>query len=479
MPSGVLQLWQDHSMPYEMKIVPVEKLSVDTQNPRHAPADSPHSAIELLIDKMPRKITNLAKDIVEYGLDPSSLIIAVKDGENFVALEGNRRVAALSLIADPYLVPLEPRELKAFEAMNQSEFAPTEVQCVVFDEREEANHWLELRHTGENDGVGIVRWGSTESQRFRRQRGSQTDVAIQFAEAMRELFPDENEFLRDVDTVEADVPTNLGRIIQNPERKRRFGFEARSGELFLLHDPATLLPLLRRLFADLANGVETATTLRDRAHLQDYVDSIIRDEPGFGPRFRDPVGVAAWDLSSPDDDESDGDEDEDDQDKDEGEDSPDDPTPPRRRKRKKAETCLFQGIKLKHVDLRVNDVLAEAQRLPIDRHPNLTAIMIRILLDLTTHNFYEHIGRSNAENTEFKQRVKNCITKIDPKNEDTNLDRARQFIGSNGALSTKTINGYVHGWTSAPLTTDIRALSAAYGPLIRRLDEYMGENPKS
>lgn len=466
-------------MPSEMRIVPVARLKLDTLNPRHVPADSSSSAIELLMNKMPRKITNLAKDIIEYGLDPSSLIIAIRDGEDFIALEGNRRVAALTLIADPCAVPLDDRELRAFEQMSKSEFAPNEVQCVVFDERNEANHWLELRHTGENEGVGVVRWGSSEQQRFRRQRGSQTDVAIQFAEAMRDLYPHETAFLRDVDNVEADVPTNLGRIVQNQERKRRFGFEAKSGALYLLYDPATLLPLLRRLFSDLAGGIETATTLRDRAHLEDYVNRIIREEPEFGPRFRDPVAVDDWDTSVSDDADDDAEENGRESEEGEVDDDARDPDdgPRGRRRRRNEETCLFQGISLKHVDLRVSDVLTEAQRLPIDRHPNLTAIMIRVVLDLVSHNFYEHIGRNNAENTEFKQRVKNCITKIDPKNEDKNLDRARQFIGSDGALSTKTINGYVHGWASAPLTTDIRALSAAYGPLIRRLDQYMGENP--
>jgi len=41
------------------------------------------------------------------------------------------------------------------------------IQCGLCENREEADHWIELRHTGENDGAGIVGWDGIATARFR------------------------------------------------------------------------------------------------------------------------------------------------------------------------------------------------------------------------------------------------------------------------------------------------------------------------
>ena len=37
--------------------------------------------------------------------------------------------------------------------------------------RDEARHWMELRHTGLNEGAGLMDWGSDEAARFRAKTG--------------------------------------------------------------------------------------------------------------------------------------------------------------------------------------------------------------------------------------------------------------------------------------------------------------------
>ena len=32
------------------------------------------------------------------------------------------------------------------------------IPCAVFSTREETHHWIKLKHTGENEGAGVVTW---------------------------------------------------------------------------------------------------------------------------------------------------------------------------------------------------------------------------------------------------------------------------------------------------------------------------------
>lgn len=459
-------------MASRLQPVRINSLIPNVTNPRHAEVESPQSAVAALMQKMPRKILALARDISSFGLDPSSLPIVVEEGEFFVALEGNRRVAALLLIHNPELVEMDEAFHAGFEELHRENALPEEVICVVFDEREEADHWLELRHTGQNEGAGTVPWGAPEQNRFRRNRGSQTDAAMRFAEAMRSLYPDEIEFLQDVDKVESDMSTTLGRVIQNPTRKAQFGLEQKDGVMYVQNDPEDMLPLLERLFRDLASGTVNVTNLRDRDYLDNYMVKILREVPHDRHRLPKLTSVQDWvaDQAEPEDAAADDD--------DTGTGDGIDSANRTRRQRRREEQHVFQGLVLSHANIRVSDVLREAQKLYIETSPNLAAIMLRVVLDLTSSSFYAHIGRSNSDNTDFKVKIKSCADKVDPKVDDPELRRARELIASDGALSFKTMNGYVHGLDSGPLIHDVRVLSAAYAPLLRKLDEYMRDHPK-
>ncbi|WP_146067708.1 hypothetical protein [Cryobacterium sp. M25] len=475
-------------MSSNLEPVSTQKLIPNFENPRHLVVETTEEAIAALMSKMPRKILSLATDIVTYGLDPSSLPIVVADGDSYIALEGNRRVVALRLIHNPWLIELESPYLEAFEALHLKEAVPDEVLCIVVDERAEADHWIELRHTGENGGAGTVPWGSPEQNRFRKQRGSQTDAAMRFAEAMRTLFPDETQFLRDVDKVEAEVSTTLGRVIQNPERRAHFGFEQLDGVLYVRHNVEELLPLLERLFRDLASGTENATNLRDKSYLENYMDRMLNEVPHERSRLEKPIAVGEWAAAQvaigtqTDEEATRGDGDGNGEGQPDGGEVESEDTigglSASRRKRNREELHIFQGISLKHMDLRTADVLKEAQKLYIDTSPNLCAVMLRVVLDLVSASFYSFRGRTNADNTEFKAKILSCANTIDPTCKEPSLARARVLIQSDGALSPKTMNGYVHAWNKSPLSKDIRELSAAYGPLLVKIDEYIRDNPR-
>ncbi len=140
-------------------------LRLDGENPRlEAIADSNRDALRSLLTIQKDKVLALAADIVEFGaVNPAERIIATpdpRDSGHYFVIEGNRRVAALQILSNPRLADGiltvgENGKLKRWH--DRFSVAPIErLDAVVFDDPEEATHWISLRHRGEQGGAGIV-----------------------------------------------------------------------------------------------------------------------------------------------------------------------------------------------------------------------------------------------------------------------------------------------------------------------------------
>jgi hypothetical protein len=153
----------------------VVDLLIDEQNPRLSqPNKGQRDALRAIAAHQDKKLVKLAGDIVKYGVNPSELFIVIATKENpprYIVLEGNRRLCALKGLEGPEGLSgaLPAGTLTALKKLS-AEYLETPVDtvnCVVFKTREQAQHWLALRHTGENDGAGVVPWGAAETARFR------------------------------------------------------------------------------------------------------------------------------------------------------------------------------------------------------------------------------------------------------------------------------------------------------------------------
>ena len=138
---------------------------LDTDNPRHEPIYDQTSIIKHLLKD--ERVRNLAKHIADHGVNPLDSIGVVKDEEsNYVVVEGNRRLCALLLLNDPEKAP--SGEAPYFKKLAESSTkVPNAVNCVLFDDSDEANIWMGIRHNGEQDGVGVKNWDSKQKTRHR------------------------------------------------------------------------------------------------------------------------------------------------------------------------------------------------------------------------------------------------------------------------------------------------------------------------
>ncbi len=82
------------------------KLLLNVRNYRIVAQDSQKHARDAIIAEQGRKLIVLAQDIAAIGLSPFDLpmVVDAEDGnQNYVVMEGNRRLTAIQLMLDPEL----------------------------------------------------------------------------------------------------------------------------------------------------------------------------------------------------------------------------------------------------------------------------------------------------------------------------------------------------------------------------------------
>lgn len=155
---------------------------LDTENPRHDPInEQPEIVIHLLKGE---RVKNLARHISDNGMNPLDMVGVVKDEEdNYVVVEGNRRLCALHLLNDPDKAPAG--DVSYFKGLSENSILiPTSINCVLFDSQNEANIWMSVRHNGEQNGIGIRPWDSKQRTRHnnRTNRKDQNALALSLIE---------------------------------------------------------------------------------------------------------------------------------------------------------------------------------------------------------------------------------------------------------------------------------------------------------
>ena len=171
----------------------------------------------------PKKLVVLANDIIENGISPIDLLLVVPKGKGrYTVVEGNRRLAAIRMIANPDLADgtVIAAQMKRIAGRGES---PDEVECAIVSSRDDATHWMELRHGGEAGGAALVRWNPLAANRFSHRPGSQAAKAITLLEAVEEGYP-KNEVVKAlIAEVASKRLTTLGRLAADPSFRDRVG----------------------------------------------------------------------------------------------------------------------------------------------------------------------------------------------------------------------------------------------------------------
>lgn len=225
----------------------INKLLLDVDNPRFpTSAENQRDAIAKMLELQYERVYRLAKDIASKGLDPSeNILVYPSDDEDgfYVVAEGNRRVTALKLLLSPKLAPND-KTRKSFEKLKLTQAKNIKVveNCVLFDD-DEYEHWVNLKHTGQNGGVGRVEWTAPEKARHMARIGKQSfgNQLFTFIELNSEFYDkiiEKKKLLR---------ITNITRLFGDLKVRNYFNIKSINGILYCFQPYQRFLTQLKNI----------------------------------------------------------------------------------------------------------------------------------------------------------------------------------------------------------------------------------------
>ena len=159
----------------KIKTLSISQINVDQKNPRLKDTSSQKQAINEMFEDQGDKIIKLASHIVKYGLNPTERLLVFKENKKYVDGDGNRRLIALKVLETPDI--LENGEWKKqIEKIRMTSTLPSQLECAVFNNREEAKIWISLNHKGQGQGEGRIPWDSAAKDRFNQTQSIGTQI---------------------------------------------------------------------------------------------------------------------------------------------------------------------------------------------------------------------------------------------------------------------------------------------------------------
>ena len=427
-----------------IRSIGLSSLLIDTQNPRlESILEGQNDALRTIAATQNRKLLVLAKDILEHGLNPMEFLLvmpASEDGERYVVLEGNRRIAALKILENPEIVhgAIDDALYESFKRLSvEYQRAPIElIDCVVVSSREEADHWIELRHTGENKGAGIVAWGAAEIERFKKRRRGVKSPHLQILEFLEERKVISPETRRKVPI------TNLKRLIRTPYVREQLGIDIQNGDVVTNLPESEVTKGLKRIVEDLASGRVKVPDIYYEEDRRRYIDSIKEDLPDKSKAFPEfftlgeapeekKVRVRARGVRS---------------------------KPPRR---KRATLIPIRGFTLNIDQPRINEIYHELRGLKIEDFTNAVAVLFRVFLELSVDEYIIRNGLHIDPMAKLSHKMQEVANHLKVRGilNDQQLKPVRRAAQSDSFLGTTltTMHQYVHNQYFYPAPSDLLA----------------------
>ncbi|MBV7432458.1 hypothetical protein KRX53_03830 [Dermabacteraceae bacterium TAE3-ERU5] len=494
----------------------VSSLLLDEQNPRfQEQVNGQDEAITALLLDSADKLFSLAQDIATEGsLNPTELPVIIEEDGDLVVIEGNRRLAALKLLRNPDLAATAAAELgtplvKKFKALQKVGTGPESINAFQAENREAARHWIELRHTGENDGVGVIGWKPWQVNNYRRRRGSQADRAALFCEAVEVDFSGETQLMSDVAEVRQARLTTLGRLVADPDVRREFGFRFDDDELLFEYETDDLRASVSRIFSDLAarTGGVSVTDIKSKAQRSKYVADRSEVLPNRANRLSVPRRPGEhYKSDKPDEDRNDGvgtaggasgtsgagtdpgsaPVTGGNRNRASGGSEPNNGGGASRRgrggKTSPQENVIFKSLKMPYLNPQIRELLSMSQKINIVDAAPVSGILVRVLLELTvTEAIKLGVVLDAKEGDSLKKKVRCALLTLDPEcssptKRDKSLEMAWIRTQDNDGLAIQSLNAFVHNIQGNAAPSEVRNLSQTFRPVLEGLNELIGNS---
>ena len=337
------------------KTIHIAQLLLDSENPRHDVIKSQPEIIEQLLQT--EQIFNLAKDIAKQGsLSPLEIVgvLQRKNSDDYIVLEGNRRICACLLLNNPNLCPSK-QQVKKFRSLQQKSDYPTKIACAIFHSRKDADHWMQLRHEGQQDGIGTKRWDAIQKARYSEKRGRK-NPNIQSTKLLD--YAVSQDIITDGERDKYSI-TTLQRYLNNPLVRNIFGLEDKEG-LKSKHSKKTFKKLVTRFLEDAEKDIVNSRSKQKDWH--EYANTLQKEVTDPPPADNPVTDHSSQANKSPEDKKG----------------KPAQRSKPDPSKRK----CIIPyDTKFSIKDKTLNRLYLEMRKLPVEDYEFSTAYLLRAFIE--------------------------------------------------------------------------------------------------
>ncbi len=361
----------------------------------------------------------------------------------YIALEGNRRTAALQILENPDLL----KDLSLPDALRNKlvdladKFEPDVVEpikAVLMPSREAARRWIELRHTGQNGGRGIVDWNGVQTARF---RGDKMLKLVEFVKVKGSLTSEESA------AVDNNFPiTTLDRIISNPTVRQKIGIQIADGEFYFSYPAEQQIKIVKRIVIDLALKKINVSAVKNSDQQIAYVDSLPASVLPAGPKIKPPVSLADVMAPTPPP-------------------SPPQPPPPQPSPLSR-KTLVPKGFALAIPNQKVAQIFYELRMLNLEKFPVSGATTMRSFVEATVDVYcsansipvVQQSGKHAGKALTLSEKVEAVLVHAGPKLTNQERTAARTSLTSkDSVISISRLHEYVHNPAMFPSKNDLVA----------------------
>ena len=464
----------------------VSDLHLDSLNPRltgEVAGFNQHELVRHMFEHY--KAASVAESIARHGYLPTEPMVAVKEEDDLVVVEGNRRLAALKALFAPTI--LDGTDERKIERLGEAIDIPSEVPVVTAPSREAADRLLAARHIG----TPVLAWGPEKRARFilakvkegydddrlRDELGLTPGMVgdarlVNAVTAMAQSLDLKDDFKRRIAAPDGEVLTTLRRVVVSTAGRAALNIERDPAHGIRGYTTGTQFKKgFQRLVEDLVSGREDSRTLNKNEDIESYfkervprkyrveqkrgsfVPADITRESSAASQARLGERLAAT------------------------------------RRSPSKHPVLPADLRASYAEsTRVRDLLGELQVIKAENFPNAGAVALRVFIELAAFDYLRRTGRLPEIVKKIESKTQGRLPYGTPRMRDvvpdlvsiakSRLDRPQaseveKALRPNAAapFTLSDLNSFVHNDASLPTARDTQQFWLRIEPLVRLMLE--------
>lgn len=366
--------------PFSIKVIKIKDIQLSKENPRYEPVENQEKTIEKIIEDQDNRLFFLARDILIWGINPHDPIqVYLSKNKKYVVLEGNRRICVLKLLDNPNLIDDQksPQLKKKFEKLHKENKSRIlhEVECAVYNNPKDAEHWIGLKHGYGEPGVGTENWAPLQKDRWKEKTEEKASRVLQIIKKMKSsknVSQEIKDKLIEINT------SNLDRLINDPDVRGFLGLEMHDGLIYSKIDEKEVMKGLVQIIKDILDPRFNVRKIYTKDERKIYLNNF----PKKNIPNKRIKAKKSWRFTTSTA-----------------------PLPSTKAKpySKYRNTLIPSTFKLRIGNTKINDIFDELKKIKIEKFTNSVAVLFRVFTELSLDVYIEkNLPKKQIKNLQQK-----------------------------------------------------------------------------